>query len=316
MSNSAESWQKGQPIAHRLPGENSGYRKDEDWEEYDPELDPPIARWLEDPWDKLLMDTKAKIDGFPTNYLYPDSAYESALDWLAQFCGYTGDYWSSSWPISVKRTLLIYSYSFVWENKGTRRLLEWLFSVFALQVRVYLLGEWLAGITRTPGQVGGEPFRYYLLVRLQYLRTSPEWALISRLNRLFGPVYAKSRLSYEYFYAGFSVAGDPTFTYDGPTFGSYLLEDGWRLLTEDGFSLSLDYAPGLLLNEDGSILLVEDGSLFRVEDPVWIADFLLEDGDRLLIEDGRVTSTALDVLLLESGNGWLLENGEDYLRLE
>lgn len=210
MSNSAKSWQQGQPITLRLPGENSGYRKDEEWEGYDPELDPPIAHWLQDPWDKLLMDTKAKIDGFPTNYLYPETAYAEALDWLAQFCGYTGDYWSSNWPIAAKRELLRRSYDFVWQNKGTRALLEWLLALFELECRVYLLGAFLAGDT-VPAIVGGEPFLYYLLVKLRYLRTSPEWALIERLNRLFGPVYAESRVCYERFYAGFSVAGDPVF---------------------------------------------------------------------------------------------------------
>lgn len=210
MSNAAKAWERGEPIAYRLPGENCGYRKDEEWDLYVEEIDPPIARWLEVPWDQLLMDSKAKIDGFPENYLYPATAIASALDWLAQFCGYTGDYWSNDWPIPVKRELLLRSYDFVWQNKGTRALLEWLISLFGLECRVYLLGEFLAGQT-VPAIVGGDPFRYYLLVELAYLRTSKEWALLERLDRLFGPVYAKSRVCYKKFYAGFSVAGDPVF---------------------------------------------------------------------------------------------------------
>lgn len=242
---SAEAWQKGQPITLRLPGENSAYRKDEEWEGYDPELDPPIARWLEDPWDKLLTDSKDKIDNFHTNYLNPETCYPEALDWLAQFCGFTGDYWSSSWDEAVKRQLLLRSYEFIWVNKGSKQLLEWLLEVFGLQARIYLLGQLLAGITPLPATLGGDPFRYWLLVRLRYLRTSPEWKLIEKLNRLFGPVYAESRVCYEYFYAGFSVAGDPCFSRVGVSYGLLLIEDGWQLLTESGRALSLDFNPGL-----------------------------------------------------------------------
>lgn len=210
MSNSAKAWERGQPIAYRLPGENSGYRKDEEWEFYVEEEDPPIARWLETPWDELLMASKAKMDDFPENYIYPETAIPEALDWLAQFCGYTGDYWSSDWAVPVKRQLLLRAYDFVWINKGTRVLLEWLIDLFSLECRVYLLGEFLAGQT-VPATIGGDPFRYYLLVKLAYLRTSAQWALIVRLNRLFGPVYAYSRVTYERFYAGFSVANDVVF---------------------------------------------------------------------------------------------------------
>jgi hypothetical protein len=204
-------WDTDRPIYDRLPGENEGYRKDEDWDGYDAEIDPPIARWLTAPWDSLSVELKGKIEALYTTHFNPETADAENLDWLAQLAGFTGEYWSSDWDESVKRQLILYGLDFIWESKGSRELLEWLIELFGLQSRVYFLGEFLAGITLLPATLGGNGFSYYLLVSLAYLRTSPEWAMLERLNRLFGAVYCESRVCYDQFYAGFSLAGDPCF---------------------------------------------------------------------------------------------------------
>jgi hypothetical protein len=204
------SWNTGRPIHDRLPGALEAYRKDEDWDGYDAAVDPPIGRWLTAAWDGLLMDTKVAIEGIPANMLDPATAKPEFLDWLAQLCGFTGDYWDTTWSVPVKRQLIARSLDYIWENKGTRELLEWLFTLFDLQVQVYLIGDFLAGVNAAGDPVsGGRDFEYFLLVSLAYLPPSPYWSLVERLNRLYAPVYASSTQCYDHFYAGFSSAGQP-----------------------------------------------------------------------------------------------------------
>lgn len=200
------AWEEGKPIYKRLPGDNEGYQRDQEWEGYEPELD--VAYWLTKPWDDLLIETKQKIDDFYTNYLNPATAQPEYLDWLAQLCGFSGNYWDSQWPIAVKRSLLSNSYNFIWPNKGTRELFEWLFGVFVLEASVLVIGDFLFDVTLLDAPIGGGNLKYYIVTKLVYLRTSPEWALLEKLNELFGPVFCESRVIYEQFYFDFSVCGD------------------------------------------------------------------------------------------------------------
>jgi hypothetical protein len=202
------SWQTGRPIYDRLPGQNEAYRKESPTDE-----DPAIADWLTAPWDELLTGLRSAIDNIPQDMLDPATAKPENLDWLAQLCGFTGEYWDTSWPVAVKRELIANSLNFVWENKGTRALLEWLIDLFGLEASVYQVGAFLAGISLVGDPIGDADsiFEYYLVVSLDYLRTSTQWKLLERLNRLYGPVYADSRVCYDGFYAGFSVVGDPIF---------------------------------------------------------------------------------------------------------
>lgn len=206
------SWATGQPIYGRLPGENEAYQKDRTFESYN--IADDIAYWLVAYWDELLLETKATAEDFHTDYLDPETARADALDWLAQFAGYTGNYWDSEWPESAKRALIANAYSQVWPMKGTRELLEWLLSsaVFNLEARVFILGDFLAGISQAGDVLGSDPFTFFILVDLDYLRVSSEWRLIEQLRQLFTPIYCESRVCFEEFYAGFSVAGDPVFS--------------------------------------------------------------------------------------------------------
>ena len=192
------TWSSGRPIFNRLPV---------------PYQNSSPANWFTEPWDKVLIDTKLQGDDFYTNYLNPSTALESVLDWLAQFCGFTGEYWDSSWPVSIKRTLIQESYQRIWPQKGSRELLEWLISTFSLQAAVYIPGEFLAGVSRAGDTLGSDTgLVYYIRLPLLYPRTSTEWLTVENINQLYGPVYAKSRVMYELFYAGVSVAGDLVFS--------------------------------------------------------------------------------------------------------
>ena len=191
------SWSTQRPLFNRLPT---------------PYLNSDPAEWFTRPWDVLLMEGKGYADNFYRDFLDPDTADEAVLDWLSQFCGYTGEYWDSTWSASIKRTLIREAYSRVWATKGSRALLEWLINLFNIQASVFIPGEFLADSSVVGDPLGFESgFIYYIRAPIQYARASSSWLTLERLNNLYGPIYAKSRVVYDQFYADYSVAGDPVF---------------------------------------------------------------------------------------------------------
>lgn len=194
------------PIYHRLPIAEGKYQVHED----DAELEP-VADWLTAPLDANLMDVKALLESFYADYLDPMTAKPDNLDWLAQVVGFTGEYWETSWSVAIKRELIRDSLAFIWQNKGTRALLEYLLGVFGINGKIYQLGQFLAGRNRAGSALGGENLEYFLLLPLTYLRTSQEWRLANKINRLYSPVFVDSKVVYSQFHTGFSCAGEPCF---------------------------------------------------------------------------------------------------------
>jgi hypothetical protein len=198
-------WATNRPIYGRLPEESQQYQGND------------AADWLTLPWDDLLANSRGLAQNFYTTHLNPAAADAANLDWLAQLSGYTGAYWDSQWPVAVKRTLITEAFSRVWPEKGSRALLEWIIALFGLEMRVYVLGDFLAGYSAAGDTLGSDSgFEYFLRVKLIYARNGSQWALLERLNQLYSPVYVTSQVCYQQFYAGFSVAGDPVF--DTPIF--------------------------------------------------------------------------------------------------
>lgn len=198
-------WAANRPIYGRLPEESQQYQGND------------AADWLTLPWDDLLANSRGLAQNFYTTHLNPATADAANLDWLAQLSGYTGAYWDSQWPVAVKRTLITEAFSRVWPEKGSRALLEWIIALFGLEMRVYVLGDFLAGYSAAGDTLGSDSgFEYFLRVKLIYARNGSQWALLERLNQLYSPVYVTSQVCYQQFYAGFSVAGDPVF--DTPIF--------------------------------------------------------------------------------------------------
>ncbi|PHJ86313.1 hypothetical protein VF07_22420 [Nostoc linckia z6] len=120
------AWEQGRPIYKRLPIAEEKYQVSPD----DPELDP-VADWLTLPIDEYLMAAKEAVDNFYTDYLDPVTAKTENLDWLGQLCGFTGEYWETSWSQEQKRSLITNAFTFIWESKGTRAVLEFLHMVFS-----------------------------------------------------------------------------------------------------------------------------------------------------------------------------------------
>lgn len=193
-------WDTSRPIYDRLPAESGAYQGN------------PIVDAITTPYDALLMQWRDLVMDFEANFLNPATCRADALDWLAQLCGFTGEYWDPNWADAQKRELISKSHLFIWPNKGTQILLEYLFDLFAINARIYQIGQFLAGVNVAGDVIGGELMRYWILMPLAYRRSGAEWELVERFNRLYMPCFADSRVCYDQFYAGFSVAGDPVFS--------------------------------------------------------------------------------------------------------
>ena len=194
------TWQSNAPILKRLPAESEQYQGN------------PVVEALVTPWDELLVETKYRVDAFYQDFLHPPTAKSENLGWLGQLCGFTAEYALTEYPETIKRQLIARSFDYIWINKGTKNLLEYLIiQVFEIDAQIYLLGNFLADVNAAGDALSGEPFEYYIRLPLKYLRTSKTWQLTERLNRLYGPIYCHSQILYDRFYAGFSAAGELTF---------------------------------------------------------------------------------------------------------
>jgi Phage tail protein (Tail_P2_I) len=192
-------WDTDRPIYHRLPAESEAYQGN------------PIVDAVTAPFDELLVQWRDVALHFERDFLDSQTCKPEALDWLAQLCGFTGDYWDTDWPEAAKRELIARSHQFIWPNKGTQILLEYLLSVFAINAGIYRTGQFLAGISTAGSALGGELLQYWVLMPIQYRRTGMEWGLVERFVRLYMPCFVEHAVCYEKFHAGFSAAGEPVF---------------------------------------------------------------------------------------------------------
>lgn len=198
------TWGEGRPIYGRLPSESEQYNGN------------PVVDALTKPVDELMVDIKAYCDRLSEDFLDPETCRADALDWLAQYHGYTGEYWDAVWTEEQKRQLIKDAFILVWPRVGLIALMQYLIDLFEIPAELWILGVFRADINLTNDTLGGEPLRYFIRMPLSnegVLRTSYIWKLAEKFNRLYMPVYTDSRVCYSQFYANFSVAGDPVFDY-------------------------------------------------------------------------------------------------------
>lgn len=197
----ASAWESGRPIYNRLPIESGQYQGNVAVD--------AMTGWI----DALLVAVKVSVINFERDFTDPVTARVDALDWLAQYHGFTGEYWEPQWSTAIKRQLITDGQTYIFPSRGLTELLEYFFDLFGIDGRLYLVGSFLAGINVAGDPCGGDPLYYYILLPLVngYMRTSYEWNLVVKLNRLYMPCAVRSLVCYQQFYAGFSVAGDPVF---------------------------------------------------------------------------------------------------------
>lgn len=205
-------WATGRPIYHRLPVDCQQYQR----EPVD-ENDIIPADVLTDWFDVFLMASKLSVDNLFVDYLQPNTAKSSALDWLAQICGFTGEFWDATWDDTIKRQLIADSYRFIWPNRGNSDVLVYLIQLFQLPTyplfNIYIVPYWLANITNTPNIAGRVPDQFFIRLLNTTIRDDWFWHQAKDFVKLYSPAWVNGVVCFDYWYAGSSAANDGVFDY-------------------------------------------------------------------------------------------------------
>ena len=182
MSAIKEAWDSGRPIYTRLPRRNEGY-----------ENNP--TDWLTDYWDKLLVETKVKVDDIPIRQINPLTCDDSWLDFLAVLYGWDEKHWQKSWAIESKRLLLSRSYDFIWENKGNRDVLSYVLNSLFIKNRILEIGDFIIGSSTVGQPIGTSPWEFTVVLPVLY-RNSNVFPLVEYIVARFSPCWCE--VTYEY----------------------------------------------------------------------------------------------------------------------
>lgn len=181
--NTKQAWDTGRPILSRMP---NIYIENE------------VTDYLTAYWDDLLIENKAKLDDLPRQ-LDPTLCDVNWLDYLAPLCGFTGEYWDASWPVSGKRQLLANSYTFIWPNKGSRLVLSFVLNALGVNHRITTGQNWIIGKSQLGvDTLGSSPWEYQIKLPTYYKLNGQEFKLATKINKLYGPLWCKSQILYDY----------------------------------------------------------------------------------------------------------------------
>lgn len=177
------SWATGRPIYSRLP---DCYKEN------------PVADWLTAYFDDLLIETKAKVDDLPRQ-LNPLECDVKWLDFLAPLCGFTGEYWEQSYPVSAKRLLLDNAYKIIWVNKGSRTALSTVLTCFGIQHLITNRGDFILGSSKTGDPLGTTAWEYQIFLPTIYRGTSTV-QLVEKLDKLYSPLWCDREIIFNNLY--------------------------------------------------------------------------------------------------------------------
>lgn len=181
MSTAYVAWVVSQrPIFSRLP---QAYQ------------DNSIADWLTAFWDQLLVDVKAKYDDLPRQ-LNPLTCDIEYLDFLAPILGWTDEVWDKDWTVDSKRQLLANSYTLIWPEKGSQKVLSFILTALKIEHQIEITGSFRVGISDVGDEIGLIPWDYTIYLP-DYYRRQPQEVLTRKINSLFGPVWCDSRILFE-----------------------------------------------------------------------------------------------------------------------
>jgi hypothetical protein len=131
------------------------------------------------------------------------------LDLLAPLCGWYG-YWDKTWPEVSKRQLLANSYTRIWPYHGTADTLSFVLNTLGVS-HVITQGEsFIIGRNEVGDAIGDVAWQYDVVLSTS-LFNSDVATLAKKINRLFGPLWTKSRILFDDSYfdkLGFPLIGD------------------------------------------------------------------------------------------------------------
>lgn len=202
-------WYDLRPIFNRLP---VVYREPNDGEN--------PSNWLTDFWDELLVSTKTLAEGFFDRFVDPETAESENLDWSATtLYGYLGEYWNPQWSDDVKRQLMTEAYPYLWVERGTEGVIEYLLDLHQIPTfpelgKVWRVPPTYAGVnTAIPFPACYAPYQFDIRLDTFADRDAPEWVESYRICDLYAPIWSRPIVGYKYWYAGLSLAGEAVYDY-------------------------------------------------------------------------------------------------------
>ena len=129
------------------------------------------------------------ISSFEADYLDPRTAKIEFLDAIAYYVGFS-NFWDVSWNESIKRQLLI-NVRYIFENRGNREVLSFLFSIFGLDARLVSTGGFILNKTLFPGSLLADPFSFFVLIPDTYAENSTEYQLTKKITDYFTPCWVE-----------------------------------------------------------------------------------------------------------------------------
>jgi hypothetical protein len=163
----------------------NAYRQGNDQEEIAIALTQAVAEKIE--------SLKTRLGNYYADYINPATCDPLFLDAIAESCGW-GEVWDSSWSIAQKRQLLINT-NFLWENRGNKSVLYFLFETFSLDAKLEPQSGFILNVTTFPGFLNADPFSYIVRVPATYSEGTPELRLVKRLIRDFMPCWVSFTIS-------------------------------------------------------------------------------------------------------------------------
>lgn len=193
-----DAWASGQPVGKRLP--YYGYQ--------DNQVAMALVTWV----DEFLSDRKGQLERFYLE-LHPSTCADSSLDYLGYLCGLSGDFWSTSWDPSVKKSMVLLAYKTLWPLRGTLEVLNTILDVHSIERKIWQQAELVLPFTMAR-TFGGQGLRVYIRLPLVYPRVGYAWTEAKRALRNYAPACTETKVTYEQFYVGFSVLGEPMYNPD------------------------------------------------------------------------------------------------------
>ena len=136
--------------------------------------------------DEYCTYLDLSLSQFISDYLTIATATTDGLDFQAQLNGLLDFFWSKSWNVEIKRTLIM-NYRKILTERGNRDLVSWLFTVFSLNATLSISGGWIIGVTVFTQTFSGSVFNYQLKISQTYLSGTPERTILDLIVREFVP---------------------------------------------------------------------------------------------------------------------------------
>jgi len=188
-------WDKGRPVLLQLP--RDGYQNN-----------PDVAALLTYP-DEFLTATKTLLETLYQK-LDPLVCPVEWLDYLGWLNGWSAEYWDTLWSPTVKRALIVVSNS-VWAGLGQQQILELVLGTHNIEHRIWAAKSLQLPFT-LPGRLDTPKGKLFIRLPLKYLRGSQLFKEAERTRLNFVPCTIVSKVTYEYFYLGYSAVGEPVFS--------------------------------------------------------------------------------------------------------